>query len=111
MPTPFERAAKSGGTLNGLTWNEFRKQECEGAAPTKTAAEMPTPPPAVAKASGAVFPSAIDSKFAKDSAGKARFHTCLEQCHANKAYGGNGGLKWITKGGGYYSQCNKVLKG
>ena len=24
---------------------------------------------------------------------------------------GNGGLKWIQKGGGYYSECNKQLKG
>src|ERR1700757_466999 len=23
----------------------------------------------------------------------------------------NGGLKWIQKGGGYYSECNKQLKG
>ena len=24
---------------------------------------------------------------------------------------GNGGMKWIEKGGGYYSECNKQLKG
>ena len=30
---------------------------------------------------------------------------------ANKATNGNGGLKWIQKGGGYYSECNKRLKG
>jgi hypothetical protein len=23
----------------------------------------------------------------------------------------NGGLKWIQRGGGYYSMCNKHLKG
>jgi hypothetical protein len=23
----------------------------------------------------------------------------------------NGGLKWIQKGGGHYSECNKQLKG
>jgi len=28
-----------------------------------------------------------------------------------EANGGNGGPKWIEKGGGYYSQCNKRLKG
>jgi hypothetical protein len=28
----------------------------------------------------------------------------------NKASNGNGGLKWIQKGGGYYSECNKRLK-
>ena len=30
---------------------------------------------------------------------------------ANKATSANGGLKWIMKGGGYYSECNKQLKG
>jgi hypothetical protein len=30
---------------------------------------------------------------------------------ANKASSANAGLKWIEKGGGYYSECNKRLKG
>ena len=38
-------------------------------------------------------------------------HTCLDQYNANKTGGGNGDLKWIQKGGGYYSECNKRLKG
>jgi hypothetical protein len=29
---------------------------------------------------------------------------------ANKATNANGGLKWIQKGGGYWSECNKYLK-
>ena len=37
--------------------------------------------------------------------------TCLDQYRANKTSNGNGGLKWIEKGGGYYSECNKRLKG
>jgi hypothetical protein len=37
--------------------------------------------------------------------------TCLDQYEANKASNTNGGLKWIQKGGGYYSMCNKHLKG
>jgi hypothetical protein len=45
------------------------------------------------------------------SAGKARMETCLDQYKENKATNGNGGLKWIQKGGGYYSECNKRLKG
>ncbi len=36
--------------------------------------------------------------------------TCLDQYKANKASNGNGGLRWIQKGGGYYSECNKRLK-
>jgi len=68
------------------------------------------PAPAPAATGNAVFPSALDPKYAKESAGKARMHTCVDQYNANKTGNGNGGLKWIEKGGGYYSECNKRLK-
>jgi hypothetical protein len=58
-----------------------------------------------------VFLKAVSPKYAKESAGKARMETCLDQYNANKAAGANGDLKWIEKGGGYYSACNKKLKG
>jgi hypothetical protein len=116
------QAAKTAGTLNGLTWNDYRKKECAGAEPAadSKAATTDTKPvvkpststtaaPATAPA-GAVFPKAIDPKYAKETAGKQRMHTCLDQYHANKASNGNGGLKWIQKGGGYYSLCNAALK-
>jgi hypothetical protein len=64
-----------------------------------------------APAGPAVFPSAVDPKYSKESAGRARMHTCVDQYNANKATNGNGGLKWIQKGGGYYSECTKKLKG
>jgi hypothetical protein len=48
---------------------------------------------------------------AKETAGKQRFHTCVDQYNANKTTGGNGGLVWIKKGDSYYSECNKRLKG
>jgi hypothetical protein len=50
-------------------------------------------------------------RYSKDSASKARRETCLDQYKANKANNGNGSLKWIQKGGGYYSECTKKLKG
>ena len=59
----------------------------------------------------AIFPSAVNPKYAQESAGKGRMHSCLDQYNANKTTNGNGGLKWIQKGGGYYSECNKRLKG
>ena len=124
------QAAKTAGTLGGKSWNDFRKTECAAnAAPaatepaTKPAATEakktnPTEPkkeaaPAkpAAATSNAVFPTAVSSKYSNESAGKARLHTCLDQYHANKANNANGGLKWIMKGGGYYSECNKRLKG
>jgi len=113
------KAAKDAGTLNGMKWNDFRKAQCgsDAAAPAPTTASAPAPAPAPAPTAApvavgnAVFPSAVNSKYSKDSAGKARMETCLDQYHANKTSNGNGGLKWIQKGGGYYSECNKRLKG
>jgi hypothetical protein len=106
------QAAKTAGTLGGKTWNDFRKTEC-GAAPAAPAAEKPAakPAPAPVTAGNAVFPSKVDPKYANLKPGKARESTCLAQYRANKASGGNGGLRWIQKGGGYYSVCNKRLKG
>jgi hypothetical protein len=123
------QAAKQAGTLNGMKWNDFRKAQCSdvaapAAAPTAPApvtaskpapvtpapstAARPTPAPV---ASGnASFPAAISPKYASESAGKARMHTCLDQYRLNKTTGANGGLNWIQKGGGYYSECNKRLK-
>jgi hypothetical protein len=110
-------AAKSANTLNGMKWNEFRKAQCADATPAADAkpapaaeAAKPAVKAAPAAAGTAVFPKAIDAKYAKESAGKARMHTCRDQYQANKANNGNGGMKWIMKGGGYYSQCNKALK-
>jgi hypothetical protein len=58
----------------------------------------------------AVFPAAIAPAYANEKPGKARMKTCDDQYKANKATNANGGLKWIQKGGGYWSECNKRLK-
>lgn len=104
------QAAKAAGTLNGETWNDFRKKECAGAEATTEEKPAAKSEATAAAASAAVFPKAIDPKYSKESAGKARMHTCLDQYKANKASSANGGLKWIQKGGGYYSECNAALK-
>ena len=108
------KAAKDAGTLNGMKWNDFRKAQCgseASAAPAATPAAAPAAAPASAATGSAVFPSAVSSKYSSDKAGKARMLTCRDQYEANKASNANGGLKWIQKGGGYYSECNKHLKG
>jgi hypothetical protein len=120
------QAAKTAGTLNGQKWNDFRKAECGADAVATPAAAPAAPPPApaapkateakptaapAAPVGNAVFPNAVDPKYAKESAGKGRMHTCVDQYNANKASNANGGMKWIEKGGGYYSECNKKLKG
>jgi hypothetical protein len=85
------RAAKSAGTLDGMEWNAFRKAECS--------------------ADNTVFPVAISPQYANQPLGEAREQTCLDQYNANKANGGNAGLDWIEKGGGYFSECDKRLGG
>jgi hypothetical protein len=120
------QAAKAAGTLNGQKWNDFRKAQC-GADAAAAPAAAPAPAPAAPKEAAkkpeaapaaapmpsgpAIFPIAVDPKYSKETAGKARMHTCVDQYNANKATNANGGLKWIEKGGGYYSECNKKLKG
>lgn len=120
------QSAKTAGTLNGQKWNDFRKAQCGAdatpaatAAPkeatketTKEAAKDTKKEAAPAAPAGpAVFPSKVDPKYAKETEGKARMHTCVDQYNANKASNANGGMKWIQKGGGYYSECTKRLKG
>ncbi|OKO72978.1 hypothetical protein AC629_37095 [Bradyrhizobium sp. NAS80.1] len=120
------QAAKKDGSLGTMKWNEFRKAQCgadatPAVAPAAAAPAAPAEPkqakkeaaPAAAPAptGPAVFPSAVDPKYSKETAGKARLHTCVDQYNANKATNGNAGMKWIEKGGGYYSECNKKLKG
>jgi hypothetical protein len=123
------QAAKTAGTLGDTKWNDFRKAQCGAdATPAPAAAAAPAAAPkeekkpaakkeaapaaAPAAPSGpAVFPSAVDSKYSKETPGKARMRTCVDQYNANKAGNTNGGLKWIQKGGGYYSECTKKLKG
>jgi hypothetical protein len=104
------KEARSAGTLNGMNWQAFRKAQC-GAGAAAATTTTPSTAPKLGYGTSAVFPSAISPKYSQESAGKARLHTCLDQYKANKASNSNGGLVWIAKGGGYYSECNKRLKG
>jgi hypothetical protein len=106
---------KADSTVGDKKYADFRKEclartEAPAGTPTTTATTTPAKP-STTKSGGAVFPSSVSSKYSNESAGKARMHTCLDQYNANKANDGNGGLNWIQKGGGYYSQCNSKLKG
>ncbi len=114
--------ARKNNTLKGQKWNEFRKAQCSdddasendaAAAVTDTA---PTPATGTGgsssgRARAAVFPRAVAEKYSSETPGKARLKTCADQYNANKERNANGDLKWIQKGGGYWSQCNARLKG
>src|SRR5271163_3724264 len=79
------KAAKDAGTLNGQKWNDFRKAQCAAdatpaaapaaaapppAAPVVAAKPKPAPAPAPmaapAATGNAVFPSAVDPKYAQE---------------------------------------------
>jgi hypothetical protein len=121
------QAAKTAGTLNGQKWNDFRKTQCTADATPAAAPAAPPPPPvteakpkaapaatpaAPVETGNAVFPIAVDPKFASEKPHMQRMHTCAAQWQANKANNTTGGMHWNQKGGGgYYSVCNKRLKG
>ncbi|ADV10459.1 MULTISPECIES: hypothetical protein [Mesorhizobium] len=112
------QAAKTANTLNGMKWNDFRKTECGAAAsdddtvPAADEASYTKEPakPTTAAPKGVTFPSAISPKYTSETPGKGRMHTCLDQYYALKDANSLGGLKWIQKGGGFYSLCNAKLK-
>ena len=110
-PAAAAPAATPASTATKKTKKSKKKAAEADASTTPPPASTTAAPPAPAAAGSPVFPSAVDSKYASQKAGDARMHTCLDQYHANKAANGNGGLKWIQKGGGYYSECSKKLKG
>jgi hypothetical protein len=124
------KAAQAANTLNGQKWNDFRKAECGSTASAAPAAPAPAaaapaaaPPPVAATpraaprtsapvATGnAVFPTAISAQYASQTPHLGRLHTCSDQWKANKANNTTGGMSWTVKGGGFYSECNKRLKG
>jgi hypothetical protein len=93
------KQARSSGTLGGMTWQRFRKQKC--GTPSAGSGYLP---------GATVFPHTIAPRYAAEPPGKARRLTCLDQYRLNKAGNANGGLRWMEKGGGYYSECNRRLK-
>lgn len=125
-------AAKTAGTLNGMSWKDFRKAQCGAAAGASTTKAAATPVPAIDTSEptaantedaaepaapralapkNVVFPASLSSKYSSETPAKARMHTCLDQYRADKARNALGGMTWIQKGGGYYSVCNARLKG
>jgi hypothetical protein len=109
------KAAQADGSAKDMRWNDFRKAQCGADATAEPEVSLDTneePEKATMPApSGVKFPNAIASKYASETAGKGRLHTCVDAYHENKDKNSLGGLKWIQKGGGFYSLCNAKLRG
>jgi hypothetical protein len=124
--------ARGAGTLGGMSWREFRKARCGAGTATRSSTRPKTraqtgattgSPSAARPQSGlvpggsaylpggrAVFPTAIAPRYSDETRARARRQTCLDQYRRNKPGNANGGLKWVQKGGGYYSECSRRLK-
>jgi hypothetical protein len=113
------QAAKAANATNGATWPKFLSEcraamaapKAEPAAAVAAAVVAPVAKVDAKPAATPVFPSAVPTKFAELRPAQARQKTCSEQYQANKASNGNAGLRWLEKGGGYWSLCNRKLKG
>lgn len=113
------QAAKADGSAKDVKWNDFRAKFCgadaaaadkaDEADVTATSEKEPAKPTTAAPKS-VKFPKAIDKRYSSETAGKARLHTCVDAYHAAKDAGTLGDLKWIQKGGGYWSLCNTSIK-
>jgi hypothetical protein len=108
------KIAQKDGSAKDIKWNDFRKAQCGADATAEPDVSLDAneePEKAtIASPKGVKFPTAISSKYSAETPGKGRMHTCVDAYHQNKAANTLGGLKWIQKGGGYYSLCNTKLK-
>lgn len=126
------RTVREGETAKGVTWPQFLS-ECRAQAsagnvppatgeakkeanknstqesPAKPAHEKPARQAALG-GGGPVFPQDVALRHASERPALGRQRTCADQFKANKSADANGGLKWIEKGGGYWSRCNAHLK-
>ena len=119
------QAAKTAGTLAGQKWNDFRKAECGADAaaaascdgcrrprtrqpsrrrkprPLRPLPHRPVPPRS---------PPRWIRNIPRRPPARRGCTPASDQWKANKAANTTGGMKWIEKGGGYWSECNKKLK-
>ena len=119
------QAAKAAGSTGGATWPKYLADCRAGQASSQDLSAKGVPvPAAVAQLPGgglpgrgetvskpAIFPASVAAKYADLKPSQARRKTCSDQFQSNKAGDANGGLRWMEKGGGYWSQCNNRLKG
>ena len=120
------QAAKTAGTLAGQKWNDFRKAQCADAAAAPAAAPLlrrrwrpsplprrklrPQPPPRRRQDPQCSHPPWMQNTPRKPPARPGCIPASINTT-PTRTSNGNGGMKWIEKGGGYYSECNKKLKG
>jgi hypothetical protein len=104
------RSAKADGSLGARKWLDYRRAECG------ITADAFRQPPSRSEASRAeatrrlAFPVALASEFSSQKPWEARMRTCLKSYREQKKAGTLYGVKWVERGGGYYSLCSAKLR-
>lgn len=106
------RAAKADGSLAGRKWLDYRSAECGITATASNARRLPARSEAsrTEAARRLVFPAALAGEFGDKKPWEARMRTCLKSYREAKKAGALYGVKWVEKGGGYYSLCSAKLR-
>ncbi len=105
------QAAKADGSLGDRKWLDYRRIEC---GITAAASKRPPVRSEASRSEAArrlTFPAALASEFSGQKPWQARMRTCLKSYHEAKKAGALYGIKWVEKGGGYYSLCSAKLRG
>lgn len=100
------KAAKAGGTLNGMKWNDFRKSQCgaEAGAPPPVAEKKAEPAPE--KHAAPAAPAAKTGSPGRQ-AYLARLHACSADWKQVKAEGKRpAGMKWPQ----FWHECDQRKK-
>src|SRR5262245_19988388 len=103
MNGDFDECMRQREVEGGKSPARLMAEECGSTASATGAA----PPPQGAPAKGQTLAPQTKggvTHLREAIGGKAWMHTCLDQYEANKTTGGNGGIAWIQKSGGYYRE-------
>jgi len=91
------QAAKEAGTLNGMTWNDFRKAQCSDTATPAVAPEKTAAPAAAGESAGKPGRQAY----------LGRLHACSAEWKAAKANGTRpAGMHWPQ----FWHECDERQK-
>ena len=107
------RAAKTDGSLGNRKWLDYRRSD-GGIRPSAVTAQRPRVRSEASRSEALrrlIFPVSLAGEFSGQKPWEARMRTCLKSYREAKKAGTLYGVKWVEKGGGYYSECNKRLKG
>lgn len=108
------QAAKADGSLGDRKWLDYRRDVC-GIQPRQppadaSSAAAPSEASQTEALSRLIFPTALATDIKASKPSEARMRTCLKSYYEAKQAGTLYGIRWIQKGGGYYSLCNARLK-